>query len=100
MPGIWQAREWKFPSDGNMETWKGAHRHNGDRHLGQSCLEKDSGTLPGMITVNAADTVILQDDAFLSTSSTGGVLAGAIRLDAANLKLSGSASVTSTSEMD
>ncbi len=52
----------------------------------------------GTITVNAADTVILQDDAFLSTSSTGGVLAGAIRLDAANLKLSGSASVTSTSE--
>lgn len=52
----------------------------------------------GTITLNADDTVALEDDASFSTASTGGVHAGMINLDAGTLKLSDEAFISSTSE--
>jgi len=52
----------------------------------------------GTITIHASDEISLKDDASLSTASAGGIHAGTIHLDTADLRLSDSASVSSTSE--
>ncbi len=52
----------------------------------------------GTITVNAQDAVFLQDDASLTTASTGGVQPGRITLDADRVQLSGNALISSTSK--
>ncbi len=51
----------------------------------------------GTISINADEAVELADDATLTTSSSGGVRAGEISIDAEHLHIGGSASVSSTS---
>jgi len=52
----------------------------------------------GAIDIQARDAVTLKDDSLISTASTGGVIAGEIRLNAPEVKLGDRALIASTSE--